>query len=120
MKKTGPTNENLKQLIQELKKESSSQKAGIWKRVANDLSRSTRQRRVVNVAKLNRFVKKDETIIVPGKVLGSGALGHSVTVAAFSFSESAKKIITEAKGKCLTIPELMKTNPTGKNVRIIG
>jgi len=120
MKKTGPTNEYLKQLIQELKKESGSQKAGIWKRVANDLSRSTRQRRVVNVAKLNRFVKKDETIIVPGKVLGSGALGHSVTVAAFSFSESAKKIITDAKGKCLTIPELMKTNPTGKNVRIIG
>jgi large subunit ribosomal protein L18e len=120
MKKTGPTNENLKQLIQELRKESSSQKAKIWKRIANDLSKSSRQRRIVNVSKLNRHVKKDETIIVPGKVLGSGALNHSVTVAAFSFSESAKKIIIDAKGKCITIPELMKTNPTGKNVRIIG
>ena len=120
MKKTGPTNENLKQLIQELKKESSSLKAGIWKRIASDLSKSTRQRRIVNVSKLNRCAQKDETIIVPGKVLGSGALNQSITVAAFSFSESAKKIITEAKGKCITIPELMKTNPTGKNVRIIG
>jgi large subunit ribosomal protein L18e len=120
MKKTEPTNEYLKQLIQELKKESSSQKAGIWKRIAKDLSRSARQRRVVNVAKINRYAKKDETILVPGKVLGSGALNQSLTIAAFSFSESAKKIITDAKGKCLTIPELMKTNPTGKNVRIIG
>ncbi len=120
MKKTGPTNENLKQLVQELKKESSSQKAGIWKRVANDLSRSTRQRRVVNVSKINRHAKKDETIVVPGKVLGSGALNQSITVAAFSFSDSAKKIITDAKGKCITIQELLKTNPKGKNVRILG
>lgn len=107
-------------LIQELKKESNSQKALIWKRIATDLSKSTRQRRIVNVAKLNRHVKKDETIIVPGKVLGSGALNQSITVAAFSFSESAKKIITDAKGKCITIQELLKTNPKGKNVRIIG
>lgn len=120
MKKTGPTNENLKQLILELKKESTSQKAGIWKRIASDLSRSTRQRRIVNVAKINRHAKKDETIVVPGKVLGSGAINQSITVAAFSFSDSAKKIITDAKGKCISIEELLKTNPKGKNVRILG
>ena len=120
MKKTGPTNENMKQLIQELRKESISQKANIWKRVAQDLSRSSRQRRIVNVSKINRCAKKDETIVVPGKVLGSGALSQSITVAAFSFSDSAKKIITDAKGKCITIQELLKTNPKGKNVRILG
>jgi len=120
MKKTGPTNEKLKQLIQELRKESNSQKAGIWKRIANDLSKPTRKRKIVNVSKINRHAKKDETIIVPGKVLGSGALNQSLTIAAFSFSDSAKKIITDAKGKCITIQELLKTNPKGKNVRILG
>lgn len=110
----------MKQLIQELRKESTSQKANIWKRIANDLSKPARQRRIVNVSNLNRHTQKDETIVVPGKVLGSGSLNHSITIAAFSFSDSAKKIITDAKGKCLTIQELLKTNPQGKNVRIIG
>ncbi|MBD3361696.1 50S ribosomal protein L18e [Candidatus Woesearchaeota archaeon] len=120
MKRTGPTNEHMQQLIQELKKESNSQKTKIWKRIAKDLEKPTRKRRIVNISKINREAKENETIIVPGKVLGSGALNHSITIAAFSFSESAKKLVEQAKGKCITINELLKTNPKGKDVRIIG
>ncbi|MBI4918583.1 50S ribosomal protein L18e [archaeon] len=119
MKRTGPTNEHLQMLIQELKKESNSSKADIWKRVASDLERSTRDRRVVNLSRINRYTKANETIVVPGKVLGSGELNHGVTVAALSFSESAKNLIAQ-KGKCLTIQELLKSNPKGKDVRVIG
>ena len=67
-----------------------------------------------------RFTKPNEIIIVPGKVLGSGSLNHSLTVAAFSFSESAREIIEQAKGKCLTIKELVQKNPKAKDVKIIG
>ena len=45
---------------------------------------------------------------------------HSVVVAAFSFSDSARQEIEKAKGKCITIKELIKQNPKGKDVRIIG
>ncbi len=120
MKRTGPTNEHMKGLIQELKKESTTQKAKIWKRIAQDLEKPTRKRRIVNISRINRNTKANETIIVPGKVLGSGTLAHSVTIAAYAFSESAKKLIEQAKGKCITINELLKTNPKGKDVRIIG
>ena len=120
MRKTGPINQTLKLLINELRKESSTQKAKIWKRVADDLEKASRSRRIVNISKINRYVKDNETIIVPGKVLGSGMLGKSITVAAFSFSESAKTGISKAKGKCLSISELLKQNPKGKDVRIIG
>lgn len=120
MKQTGPTNVYLKQLITELRKESSTQSAKIWSRIADDLSKSTRQRRIVNLSRINRNTKADEVVIVPGKVLGTGILEHGVTIAAFAFSESAKERIKQANGKCLTIQELVKQNPKGKAVRIIG
>ena len=120
VKRTGPTNKNTQLLIQLLRKESSTQKADLWKRIADDLEKPTRQRREVNLSRISRFTKPQETIIVPGKVLGSGALAHSITIAAFAFSGSSQQKITEAKGKLLTIQELVKQNPKGKNVRILG
>ncbi len=116
VKRTGPTNLGLRNLIQELKKASSEQNVKIWKRIAEDLSRSTRIRREVNIDKINRYAKDKETIVVPGKVLGVGELNKDVSVAAFRFSESAKKKIKNS----LTIQELIKKNPKGKKVRIIG
>lgn len=112
-------NENLQNLILELKKTSVEQDVNIWNRIAKDLSRSTRQRREVNVSRINKNTKDGETIIVPGKVLSLGELDHKVTVAAYSFSQSAKEKI-EAKGKTMTIQELIKDNPKGSKVRIIG
>jgi large subunit ribosomal protein L18e len=120
MKRTGPSNEHIVALIAQLRKESASQKAGLWTRIAEDLELPTRKRRVVNLSRLNRFTKANETVIVPGKVLGSGLLEHSIVVAAFAFSDGAKERIEQAKGKCITIAELLKQNPKGKDVRIIG
>jgi large subunit ribosomal protein L18e len=69
---------------------------------------------------LNKHTQKNETVVVPGKVLGAGEVNHQITVTAFSFSEKAKKKIKAAKGKCLSLSELIKKNPKGSNVRIIG
>ncbi len=116
--RTGPENENLKQLILELRKLSATSKAGLWSRLADDLSAPTRSRREVNLSLLDRETKPSEVIVVPGKVLGAGRIGHDLTVAAWSFSSSARKSIMDAKGKCITINELVKHAP--KNIRIIG
>jgi large subunit ribosomal protein L18e len=120
MKRTGTTNKYLKELIGELKKLSIEEKVAIWKRVAVDLEKPTRQRRIVNLSSINRYTKDGEVIVVPGKVLGTGNIDHKITVAAQSFSDSAKKVIEDAKGKAITIKQLVKDNPKGKNVRIIG
>jgi len=120
MKRTGPTNKHLKDLISDLKRQSYKEESGLWKRVASDLEKPSRSRRVVNLSRINRFTKENEVIVVPGKVLGSGNISHSIVVAAFSFSGNAKEQIEKAKGKCISISELAKQNPKGKDVRIIG
>ena len=57
MKKTGPTNPNTKDLITELKKKSYEHKSKLWKRIAEELSKPTRQRRTVNLYKINKYAK---------------------------------------------------------------
>jgi len=120
LKELKTTNPQLVELIRFLKKQSREQKAPIWKAVAEKLAVSRRRRIAVNISRINRYTEKNETVVVPGKVLGAGELNHPVTVAAFAFSETAEQKIKKAKGKCLTIPELVKKNPKGSNVKIIG
>lgn len=110
------TNLQLQGLIIELKKN----KSPIWKRVANDLSKPTRQRRIVNLTKLNRCCKENDIVIVPGKVLGTGELDHKITVAAYDFSQQAVDKLKKSNSKLYTIYDFMKANPEGKKTRIIG
>jgi len=108
------------ELIHNLKKLSNEQDVKLWKAIALHLEKPTRQRRIVNLSKLNKVSKDNETILIPGKVLGSGSLDHKLTVAAFSFSDQAKEKIQLSNGNLLSIHELMKNNPKGKNIRIIA
>ncbi len=113
-------NEELERLIRELKKKSIEEKVKIWKRIASDLEKPTRNRRIINLSKIDRYTKDNETIIVPGKVLGSGELNKKVVIAAYSFSDQALSKIKLCNGKAVNIEELMKKNPKGNKVRIIG
>ncbi len=119
MKTTGPTNPQLKALIIELQRLSRSQKVNLWKRVAEDLGKPTRKRREADLIRINRYTRDSEIALVPGKVLSTGELNKKIKVAAFKFSEKAMAKINKI-GKALTIEQLMKENPKGKNVRIIG
>ncbi|MFH1506117.1 MAG: 50S ribosomal protein L18e [archaeon] len=112
-------NVQIQELVKELKKLSIEQKVNFWKRIAKDLEKPTRQRRTVNVWKIDKYAKDNETVIVPGKVLGTGELNKKVNVAAFNFSDEAVSKISK-NGKTLSIEELMKSNPKGKGVRILG
>ena len=118
VKRTGPTNYQVLQLIHELK--AKARQNSFWSCVAEDLQKPTRERRIVNVYKIDKYAQDGETILVPGKVLSVGTINKKVNVAAMSFSSEAKQKITQAKGKVLSIEELFQTNPEGKNVRIIG
>ena len=83
------------------------------KRIRSNLSR---RRRSINLSKINKVAKDNETIIVAGTVLGTGILTKKLTISAFKFSESAKKKLKDH----MTIQELMKKNPKGKGLRILG
>jgi large subunit ribosomal protein L18e len=69
---------------------------------------------------LSRYASDEKEILVPGKLLGSGEVTGKHTVAAFSVSTSAREKIEAAGGKVVSIHEMMKKNPTGKGVYILG
>ena len=119
MIQTESTNPELIRLIKQLKKESREKDAQIWRDVAEQLAQPRSQRAAVNLSSINRNTKSADTIIVPGKILGTGILDHPITVAAFSVSEKAKVKLDAVKAKYVTIPELVEKNPKGSNIKII-
>jgi large subunit ribosomal protein L18e len=74
----------------------------------------------VNLRKVAENSQKGATVLICGKLLGDGEITQPVTVAAYSFSESARKKIKSSGGKSISIPELVKMNPKGTGVRIIA
>ncbi len=120
VKRTGPTNPYLKNLIDDLEKKSRELKAPIWKDTAEKLSNSTRRRVEVNLNDIERNVNDGETILVPGVVLATGGLTKKINIAAWKFSKSAEQKIKSSSGKIMTIEELVKENPKGSHVKIIS
>lgn len=118
--RTGPKNEQLRSLVAELKERGHKDKTPLLLRLANDLSKPTRTRRIVNLSRINRFSKNDEVIVVPGKVLATGELDHSVTIAAWTFSGQAKEKIAKANAKAISIQDLLSDGVKGKKIRIFG
>ncbi|MGQ0534943.1 MAG: 50S ribosomal protein L18e [Methanobacteriota archaeon] len=115
----GKSNPALLALIQGLKKASAEKEAPIWRDIARRLEGPARNWAEVNVSKIDRVAAAGDTAIVPGKVLAAGTLTKKVDVAAFRFSADARAKVTAAGGKCMSIDELARTNPSGTNVRIV-
>lgn len=120
MKQIAKTNTELKSMIIDLYKLSSESKVNAWRAVADELIKPTRNKRIVNLFKLNMYTKDGDVIVVPGKVLGTGDINHKVTVAAFSFSQSAIQKIKDAKGNVMSIHELVQKHPKAKDVKVFG
>ena len=116
--RTGPTNYQLQQLLPQL--ETRAIESAFWRRVVHDLKKPSRQRRIVNIYKIDKFAQDGETVLVPGKVLSVGEITKKVKVAAITFSTEARRKINDARGKTLSIQELFQENPEGKKVRILG
>jgi large subunit ribosomal protein L18e len=107
-------------LGRELEKKAKESKQKIWMDVSETILSPRKNRPSVNVADISRNSEDGSKIIVPGKVLGAGAIDHKVTVAAFAFSQGAKAKIVASGGKCLDIAEFAKITPIVKDVLIIG
>lgn len=116
---TGPTNRQLRMLARFLRKAATANSANIWRVVAEFIERPRRQRVVVNVGKLNRVANDGDIVVIPGKLLGGGELKKRIIVASVNVSRKAAQKVIEAGGELLTIPELVRRNPKGSNVKIV-
>ena len=114
------TNPELNETIANLKRKGRQNKAPVWIRLAELLGKPKRSRISINVSRIARSTKKDETVAVPGKVLATGSISHSVHVGAFRFSQTAKDKIEKAGGSCLALSKLAEDHPEGTKIRILG
>jgi len=112
------TNPKLQNLIADLKSVSRDSGANVWQDVADRLEKPRRTHAEVNLGRIERYAQEDETVVVPGKVLGSGVLETNVTVAAVDFSGTARTKIDQT-GEAVTLEQFIEQNPEGSNVRII-
>ena len=110
----------LVETISNLKEASRKNDAPLWRSVATRLEGSAKNWPNVNVSRLEYNVSKNAKVIIPGKLMGTGMLTKKMTVAAYSFTDSAREKIHSAGGKCLTYNELMKKVPKGTDVVVIG
>jgi large subunit ribosomal protein L18e len=112
-------NEKLQELISSLKKQSIEQETGVWKRVALELERPTRQHRVVNLSKIEKFTSDNDIVVVPGKLLSGGELSKKVTIIAYNFSQNTADKV-KGKATIISIEDALKKYPNAKNIKIIG
>jgi len=90
-----------------------------WLKVAQILSAPTRDYSSVNLEKVDKETKAGDTVVVPGKVLGSGELTKKVRICALSFSSSALIKMKSTKSEAVSINDEIKLNPKAEGVKII-
>jgi large subunit ribosomal protein L18e len=118
-KSTGPTNPVIAKLASGMRLRGNKENIPFLIKIADELEKSRRQKAEVDLGKLERVCENKGVAIVPGKVLSSGVLKKSLTVAAANFSMSAVEKIQKAGGKAISINELIESNPKGTNVKIV-
>ncbi len=89
-----------------------------WLKVASILSGPRKGFVNMNLSEINEKIKdaKEDTFVVPGKVLGQGKLDKKINLVALGFSGKAREKI---KGKSMDLIEGIKQNPEGKNIKIL-
>ncbi|NIS28999.1 MAG: 50S ribosomal protein L18e [Actinobacteria bacterium] len=116
MSKASP---RLTSLIAELKAVARESGGEVWRDVADRLEKPRRTHAEVNLGRIDRYARDDETVVVPGKVLGSGVVRAGYTVAAVDFSSSAAEKIRQADGEAIPLEQAIERNPDGSGVRVV-
>ncbi len=113
-------NQTVIQLVKDLRKASSKNKAPIWSKIAEFAQKPSSARRTINVNEISHLTKENATVVFPGKVLGTGIISHKITISSFGISNSAASKIIDAGGKIISFEEMMTQFPTGKGVVMLG
>lgn len=114
------TNQVVIRMAKDLKKASTKNDAPIWAKLAEYALKPSVARRDINLYRIGQLTKENDTVVFPGKVLGTGNIPHKITLCSFSISNSAATKIIQNGGKIINYSELIEKNPTGKGVVLLG
>ncbi|MFH1586942.1 MAG: 50S ribosomal protein L18e [Candidatus Diapherotrites archaeon] len=122
MKKALRTKKSSRELVVNLEKRSKHDKTDFWLDIAKRISKPARNEPKVNLWKLSKISAKNKgkTLVVAGKVLGTGDIENGISIAALSFSETARKKIKESKGTVLSLAELADSKINVSEIVIVA
>lgn len=94
-------------------------KRPLWTRVREILLQPKRREAQVNLYKLDKLTNPNDTVVVPGKVLGIGKLMHPLTLAYVDASANAIAGLKESKSNAMPLSLFLEKNADAKNVKIV-
>jgi len=90
-----------------------------WLEVANLISRPKNKLSKKNLFEINKETEKGDAVLIPGKILATGALDKKVRIIALSFSTSAVEKMKKTKSEAVYIIDEIKSNPKAEGIKII-
>ena len=90
-----------------------------WLKIAEILSGPRKNRTNLNLEELNKKIKDEKIVVVPGKILSQGELDKKIKIVALGFSEKAEEKLKKSGTETLIILEEIKKNPEAKGVKIL-
>ena len=90
-----------------------------WNKIAQLISGSRKKYASVNLREIDNGSKEGDTVVVVGKVLGTGKLNKKVRVCAMNFSETAVEKLKGVKGEWVILLEEIKKNPKAVGIKLL-
>lgn len=90
-----------------------------WKKVAQFLSNSTSDYLVMNLEDIDKQTSAGDTVVILGKVLGSGELTKKLRICALGISKEAKVKLTKTKSEFVNVIDEIKKNPKAEGVKLL-
>lgn len=90
-----------------------------WNSVLKIISSSTRNYSSINLARIDAETKAGDTVVIVGKVLGSGNVTKKLRICALSISQDAKDKLKESKSEYVSLMEEIKSNPKATGIKLI-
>ena len=82
-----------------------------WIKIAEILSGPRKNRTNLNLEEIDKKVKEEEVVVIPGKILSQGSVNKKIKIIALNFSDKAKEKLLKSKCEISSIIEEIKKNP---------
>jgi large subunit ribosomal protein L18e len=90
-----------------------------WVKIAAMIAGPARKYPSFNLDQISEKSKDGDSILIAGKVLGTGELSKKIKICALSFSSSALEKLKKAKIEASFIEDEIKSNPKFEGIKIL-
>ncbi len=98
---------------------STALKSKLWLHLAKKLAGPTRLQPTLNLSEIDEKTTAGDTVVIPGKVLGSGDLTKKVRIASLYISTSAKEKLKKTKSEWIPLYKEIESNPKFEGIKVI-